>query len=310
MEKVEYMTVYVIVVLFNGAKWIDKCFNSLLKSQLNLKIIAVDNASTDDSVQLLKSKYPSVNLVESKVNLGFGKANNIGLKIALEKSCDYVFLLNQDAWVQPETIKLLIENHLQNKEYGILSPVHLNGSGTSLDVNFAKYMEEEVTPGFLSDTYFANQKSLYQTAYVNAAAWLISKKCLEMVGGFDPVFPHYGEDNDYLKRVSYFGLKTGVVTEAKVYHDRICKSHSELSLDVNRRFIVDILKVKSLQVPFFGNFFYYSKHKFDEITSKLMYRQFLEAKLTFHTYLKIVRMLPRLFRSYKISRNQNKAFIQ
>ena len=69
-------------------------------------------------------------------NLGFGRANNIGLKWALENDANFVFLNNQDAWVKPETIGGVISVSQSNPEYGILSPVHLNEAGDRLDHEF------------------------------------------------------------------------------------------------------------------------------------------------------------------------------
>lgn len=299
--------VFIIIVTYNGEKWIEKCLNSV---NSNYRIIVIDNNSTDSTKEIIKRKFQYVQLLELDENIGFGKANNIGIKGALDKAADYVFLLNQDAWVEPSTIELLIKCQIEHHEYGIVSPMHLSGAGDELDKNFASYMNSSITPGLLSDLYRNRIKSIYTTSYVNAAAWLISKECLEMVGGFDPVFPHYGEDDDYLKRVSYFGLKVGIVPEAKIFHDRIYKSPSNLKLDLNRRFIIDVLKVKNIQTSFIGNFIYYSKYKFDEISSKLMYRQFLEVKIIFQAYIKLIWLLPKLYKSYKISKNQSKAFIQ
>jgi N-acetylglucosaminyl-diphospho-decaprenol L-rhamnosyltransferase len=94
----------VIVITYNGAKWVEGCFGSLMQSSVPLNIIAVDNASSDNTVALIKNKFAGVALIESGTNLGFGKANNIGLKRAAEDNADFIFLLNQDAFVKPDTI--------------------------------------------------------------------------------------------------------------------------------------------------------------------------------------------------------------
>ncbi|RYF45155.1 MAG: glycosyltransferase family 2 protein, partial [Cytophagaceae bacterium] len=153
-------------------------------------------------------------------NLGFGKANNIGIKYALENGANYVFLLNQDAWVDSSVIKDLISIHHQNSEYGVLSPIHLNGRGTSLDTNFAVGCSPVTCPGFLSDLYTGNITSLYSIHFVMAAIWLIPREVFYKVGLFDPLFPHYGEDVDYLQRIRFFGFKIGICPHLRGYHDR------------------------------------------------------------------------------------------
>lgn len=212
------MLIYSIVVTCNGLKWLDKCFGSLVNSNVSTKILVIDNKSTDGTPDKIRSMFPSVEIIETGQNLGFGKANNIGLTRALNESADYVFLLNQDAWVEADTIGKLIS--AQSSEYAILSPVHLNGQGDALDSNFAYYLSNSLTPAIISDIYLNRVKDLYEIQYVNAAAWLLNMKCVEIVGGFDPSFFMYGEDDNYILRVKYYGFKIGICPTAKIYHDR------------------------------------------------------------------------------------------
>src|SRR4051794_15030332 len=131
------MKVFVIIVTYNAVRWIDRCFGNLKKSPIPLYIIAVDNNSTDNTLQVLASDYPEVELYDCKKNLGFGKANNIGIRMAMDRGADYIFLLNQDAWLAPQAIEGLIAIHKTRPDFGIISPIHLNGSGTALDFRFS-----------------------------------------------------------------------------------------------------------------------------------------------------------------------------
>lgn len=212
-----------IVVTYNGARWIKWCLNSLISSSLPTEVIVVDNKSVDSTTEIIKSNYPQVQLVEVDHNMGFGKANNIGLRIALDLNADYIFLLNQDACVKTNTLRELIVAHKGNKEYGILSPLHLTGDGNLLDDYFSRYLMSSRIGGFelISQKVIGRAtKDIYPVKFVNAAAWLVSKQCLNVIGGFDPLFPHYGEDNNYINRVHYHSLKVGVVPCAVAYHDR------------------------------------------------------------------------------------------
>ena len=216
------MGIFAIVVTYNGSKWYDKCFGSLRNSSVPVQVIVIDNASTDDTVSYIKKKYPEILLIESRNNLGFGKANNIGMKYALKHGADYVFLINQDAWVMPDTIEKLCYQMQQYPRYGILSPIHLNGTGNELDFNFSKNLNPQSCHGFISD-YVVNGKAkdeIYPVKFVNAALWLISKECLEKIGGFCPLFPHYGEDNNYVDRLVYHKLKIGIYPLVYGVHDR------------------------------------------------------------------------------------------
>lgn len=215
------MKVYVVIVTYNAMKWIGNCQKSLLNSTIPVTIIVVDNASSDETIGLIKEQYPEVVLIENKTNLGFGAANNIGIKKAYEQGADYVFLLNQDAWVEPDTIEKLVLAQQKEPEFGIISPMHLNGKGDALDYNFSNYIAPPKCESLYSDLFLNKiQSAVYKVSFVNAAGWLLSKKCLETVGGFNPSFFHYGEDDNYIHRVHYHGLKVGVLPSTVLFHDR------------------------------------------------------------------------------------------
>ena len=211
------MNIYTIIVSYNGIQWQDRCLGSLYKSNLKTHVIVIDNASTDNSVSHIKTNYPEVHLIEKVSNIGFAKANNIGIKKALENNADYVFLLNQDAWIEDDTLGELINAFIENDSVGIVSPIHLNGSNTGLDIGFTRCMG----PDFISDTYMGNLRKYYSVPYVNAAAWMISRQCIEKIGGFDTLlFTHYGEDNNYCQRLQYHNLQLIINTKARIFHDR------------------------------------------------------------------------------------------
>ena len=213
--------VYVVIVTYNGEKWIDQCFGRLRSGSYPVQTIVVDNGSTDATLSLLESHYPEVTLIRSRENLGFGQANNIAIRQALQEGADYVFLLNQDAWTESNTIGVLVEAMEQHPEYGIISPVHLNGSYNAMDTGFAKYFGEE-HPDIVAKWPWggAPGKEIYPVGFVNAAAWMMSKACLEKVGLFHPVFFHYGEDLNLAQRVLHYGFKIGICTAVTICHDR------------------------------------------------------------------------------------------
>lgn len=209
--------IYIIIITYNATPWLQKCLDSCKGYQ----VIIVDNKSTDGTIAFIKEKYPQMHLLPQKENLGFGQANNIGIKYALAQGADYVFLLNQDAYLQKECIETLIETHKKNTTYGILSPIHLNGQGNRLDRNFSNYVNYTANPDFYSDFVLKKpQQEVYEVPFVNAAGWLLYRKILETVGGFDPIFFHYGEDDNYCQRARFHGFKIGVVPTAFLWHDR------------------------------------------------------------------------------------------
>lgn len=206
----------VVLVTYNGSFWIKKNILSIQNSSFPAAIIVVDNASTDDTVVILES-FSGLEIIKSKVNLGFGKANTIGMKRALDNGSDYVFLLNQDTWIFQNTIKNLLEQMMQNPKFGILSPMHYAVDAENLDVNFATYLSRKMN--------VTASQNISEVPFVNAAAWMISKECLHKVGFFEPFFCHYGEDRNYANRVIYHNFKIGILEDAMICHDRIISRH-------------------------------------------------------------------------------------
>ncbi|MCK9156604.1 MAG: glycosyltransferase family 2 protein, partial [Paludibacteraceae bacterium] len=165
-------SIYAIIVTYNGLRWLDRCLGSLMNSDVPVHIVVIDNASSDGTTSYIREKYPDVVLIESKENLGFAKANNIGMRYALDHGADYVFLLNQDAWiVQSNTIDRMVEMAENHPEFAILSPMQLNGSGEKIVFESKYYASQNEEYDWISDSYFGRLKDLYEVQYVCAASW-------------------------------------------------------------------------------------------------------------------------------------------
>ena len=215
------MKLLVVIVTYNAMQWAERCFDSLRKSTIVPDVFVVDNGSTDGTQTYIHEHYPEVIFQQSKENLGFGKANNIGLQYALDNEYDYVYLLNQDAWVMPDTFEKLIAISRKYPEYGILSPFQMNADMKHIDVGFIKRVcSWKSNPDIFNDLYNKNPEETYSVTTVMAAHWFITSDCLKKVGGFSPSFPHYGEDDNYLDRTKFYGFMIGIVPSLRVVHDR------------------------------------------------------------------------------------------
>jgi len=207
------MKVLVIIVSYNFEPWIERCLGSLRLSRYPVDTVVIDNGSKDRTIQRIKKDFPEVRLLPQTENLGFGKANNIGMKIALKEGYDFVFLLNQDAWIDSNTIGKLVELSQSYPQYGILSPVHLTGKGDRPDPGFGHYAQiQQLDP--LPD------KEIVTIPFANAAFWMIPVSVLEKVGGFCPLFYHYGEDKDFVNRLTYHHYQVGYSPKVFGNHDR------------------------------------------------------------------------------------------
>lgn len=213
----------VIIVTYNAMKWAERCFSSLRKSSVPVEVIVVDNGSTDGTQEYIQTHFPEVDFTQSSENLGFGKANNLGIEKAYKNGADFFYLMNQDAWIFEDSIQKMLDvykGYPNKDEIGILSPMHLDGTENNLDIFLDKYIATNFEKTrLISDLFCQNIKEAYEISFVNAAHWLLPKSTIETVGGFNPYFFHYGEDNEYVNRVHFHKKKILLCTKSKVVHD-------------------------------------------------------------------------------------------
>jgi len=293
--------VFVIIVTYNGKIWYDVCFRSLRQSNINLQILVIDNASSDDTVLYIKSNYPEIILIESDKNLGFGQGNNKGMRYALDHEADYVFLLNQDAWIEPDTIAELVRIQKENPAYGILSPMNLTAEKDTILNGFIEYIVDynNTDCKLVDDLYFNRLKDVYDIKSVNAASWLLSRNILETVGGFDPIFFHYGEDDNYLQRAHYHKFKIGICPKVTLVHDAQVSNqfNSNIQKTAYKRHILFICAdINNDLTP--GKYIKY-------LTSKLLMRFFTLKFNLLSAYFKELKYALRLRNRIKYSRKKN-----
>lgn len=206
-----------IVVTYNAMPWLEKCLGSLRDSSFPVDVLVADNGSSDGTREYVRAHFPEAVLVCDDGNPGFGAANNIGLRYALENGYDFVYLLNQDAWVGKDTIeKLLAAFRGRTEEYAVLSPLQFDASG-NLDARFGNKCGKALKKAGISRT---NRADVVPIPFVMAAHWLLNCSAIRTIGGFSPAFRQYGEDDNFINRAHWRGLKAGVVVSASAVHDR------------------------------------------------------------------------------------------
>lgn len=210
---------FAIIVTYNAMHrgWIDRCMKSLAESTVPIVPIIIDNGSTDGTRDHVPAAYPDAVWLPQERNLGFGQANNVGLRYAMEHNADYVLLLNQDAALEPDALKKMLA--VSDGE-SLLSPLHLNGDGTRIDEMFRISLRE--AHNLMNDDMLIRQTlaPCYETGEICAACWLMPATLIRKIGGFNPLFFHYSEDNNYYHRMQYHGVKTLLVPDTYMYHDR------------------------------------------------------------------------------------------
>lgn len=212
------MKIVAVIVTYNAMRWVDRCMQSLRESFIPVRPVVIDNGSTDGTRSYLPAHYPEAVWMPQEENLGFGQANNLGLRYTLEHNADYALLLNQDAWIDRQMLVQLIRFSDQQT---ILSPIQMNGQATDFDRLFRQNTirrSSDITS--LHEVRIGDFSRPFRADAAAAACWLIPRSIIETVGGFNPLFFQYGEDSNYLCRAFYHGFSLKVVPTAFMCHDR------------------------------------------------------------------------------------------
>ena len=214
----------IIIITFNGDRWLPDVLDSI-GSGSDFDVWVRDNGSFDETVSILK-KHPAVTFFKQGENIGFGRANNEGIRFALEHDFDSVFLLNQDCRIQSSEFHKLRIFGLGNKS-NVSCPVQLNWNGVGANHNFqARYAPK-----------WASRQDAFDVDFVNAAAWFVPISLVRKVGGFNPVFFMYGEDRDWARRLDLIGGKFSVVPELFCYHYSSAQYKREPKIQTNKKII-------------------------------------------------------------------------
>lgn len=211
----------VVVVTWQYAGCLSACLSSVQRQLgVRLRLIVVDNGSTDGTVSEVRRLAPEAELVENERNLGFGAANNIGIELALGMGAEYVYLLNQDAWYTTEhDLADLVATQRRHPEFGILSPLQVTADEQHVEHGLLYEIWVRRLP-LAEDGALGRVAEVYDLLGVQAAHWLVTRRCLERVGLFSPSFPHYGEDNNLAMRAMHHGFRVGLTTAVRAVHAR------------------------------------------------------------------------------------------
>lgn len=211
------MKIFTVIVTYNAMRWIDKCLGSLGAGTVQTQVVVVDNCSTDGTASHVPSHYPHVVWLPQSRNLGFGQGNNVGIRYALGHGADHVFLLNQDAYVASDTVERLLG---AADGQSLIVPVQLNGDGTRLDYMFGRALKSASQQLFYDLLNNNSSTATYPVGETGAACWFMPRSMFEEIGGFNPLFFQYSEDNNYYQRIIAHGRHSLLVPRAFVRHDR------------------------------------------------------------------------------------------
>jgi len=233
----------IVIVNWNVCDLLRDCLRSVFSSQSNtaeragklviedvqVDVKVVDNASLDDSLSMLRSTFPQVQLLQSDTNLGFTAGNNLALR---ECNHDYVLLLNPDTLLAPDALSEMLRTMHAHPEIGALGPRLLYGDGTpqSSRRRFPT-LAMALMESTLLEQWFPNNRSrrayhlcdspddIYQEVdWVNGACLLVRGALLSDVGLLDEGYFMYSEELDWCRRMAKKGWRVAYTPEAIVTH--------------------------------------------------------------------------------------------
>ncbi len=225
----------VIIVNYNVKELLEQCISSVIaaSNNLNTEIIVVDNNSFDGSISYLRSKFPNesrLKLIESPINLGFAKANNLGVK---EAKGDYVLILNPDTILQEDTLDKTLDFYQKNKNSGAVSCKLILPNG-KLDLacrrsfptpsvavyrilGLSRLFPKSKLFGKYNLTYL-DENETYEVDAIVGAFMLIKRSVYDQVNGFDEDYFMYGEDLDLCFKIKKAGYKIFYYPDTSIIH--------------------------------------------------------------------------------------------
>ena len=221
----------VIIVSFNTRDLLRECIHTLCREAggVNFETIVVDNASTDGSAEMLAEEFPAIQLIRSATNLGFAAANNLGFVVARGR---YVVLLNSDAFLQRDALRLSVEKMDQELQVGLAGARLIGRDGSwqpssrmfpsvlndllALSGLAAKYPKSRFFGRF--DRTWADQLQPAQVDWVPGAYSIIRRELIQRIGYFDERFFLYYEEVDLCRRIKAAGYDVWYWPDVVVVH--------------------------------------------------------------------------------------------
>jgi GT2 family glycosyltransferase len=225
--------VYILILNYCSFEDTVACIESVRKiNYCNFRILVIDNGSPDGSGALLKKSISENELMLLPKNIGYAGGNNEGISKALQEAADYVFIVNPDVRLSPDSIQMYVDMMEKDKKIGALNPLQLDDDGQTIDKRFFGCVLDESAGSRLIT--LNNGEKIWDVKTLFGAALMLSRQTLERTGGFDPLYFSYGEEQDLCRRILYHGMRLVVTEREPVVHLR---THERDGIDDIRMFL-------------------------------------------------------------------------
>ncbi|MDP2921387.1 MAG: glycosyltransferase family 2 protein [Candidatus Omnitrophota bacterium] len=249
MENLEDILVSVIVVNWNGLRYLRSCLASILfQTCKKIEVIVVDNNSTDGSVDFIKKEFPQVRLIRNSKNYGFAKGNNIGIRIARG---EYIVTVNNDTELEAGCVQELVRAVNISSDIGMCAAKILLFNHRDLIDSAGMLLYPDglaICRGHLAADA-GNFNTAEEIFLPTACVALYRKEAIVKAGYFDENYFAYCEDTDLGLRIRMLGYKCVYEPRARVYHHYSGTTGQDLSLKIylsERNRVYTIIKCYSL----------------------------------------------------------------
>lgn len=213
----------IVLVNFNGAKDTIDCVESIRRNsglKEKLEIIIVDNKSNIDDRKKLEEKLKNEKIILSNENLGFAKANNIGIKCAMKQGFNNILLLNNDTLVEKNSLEKMLDILQSDRAIGAVScSILYEGERDKIwfdggSINWNRYMSIHKNQG----SKFVCKKEVMETKFITGCCIMLRRDVIENVGVLPTEYFMYFEDTDFSTMILDRGYKLKVIRDAIIYH--------------------------------------------------------------------------------------------
>lgn len=220
----------VCAVILNTNKRDDTldCLRSLAENDYqNLHVIVLDNASTDSSVEAIRTGFPQVEIIQLAENLGYAGNNNVGIQAALDRQADWVFILNEDTILSPECVSALVACGKTNPKIGVLGPLVFHADEPDVIQSAGGYLDAHWRPLHtgINETDRGQYAEVREVEWISGCGLLVRREALQQAGLIDPRFFYYNEETELCQRIKRLGWSLWMVPMAKMWHKGVQRNY-------------------------------------------------------------------------------------
>lgn len=221
------LRVFALVLCHNGRDLTLACLESLLQQRYApMEVLVIDNASQDGTPEAVRAAYPDLGLIRTGANLGYAGGNNVGIREALQRGAEAVFLVNNDTLLDPDCVARLVNSLEADPQIGVIGPMVytwdrgrvISSAGGAIDWWHA----DAINVGMGEAD--RGQYKARPVDFINGCGLMIARKAIKRVGLLDERYFMYWEEADWCVRVRRAGFSVHFEPEARMRHKATIRS--------------------------------------------------------------------------------------